>query len=106
MGIIDIVKSVVTLPFKIILFPLKLFKRKDQDTSYPDQPQSPVQSRYPSSAGQTNYPSNNPDAGNAMAKFDLISAQMDSLKLEYETLNQRIQNIERMVREIYSMAKS
>ena len=107
MGVGNIIKSVVTLPFKIILLPTKLFKKKEDDTAYPNQSQYQQsqtnytpQSRYPNQ--QTNYPNND----NTNARVDLMAAQMDSLKIEYEAINQRIANIERMVKEIYAMAKS
>lgn len=40
------------------------------------------------------------------AKMDLVVAQMDSLRLQYETLNERILQIEKMVKELHDMAKS
>lgn len=43
---------------------------------------------------------------NLKAKIDLMLVQIDSLKIEYESINQRIQNIERMTKELYMMAKS
>lgn len=43
---------------------------------------------------------------NVKAKMDLLLAQVDSLRTQYEALNQRIQTIEAMVRELYNMAKS
>jgi len=43
---------------------------------------------------------------NVKAKMDLVLAQVDSLRTQYETLNQRAQTIESMVREMYNMAKS
>jgi len=43
---------------------------------------------------------------NVKAKMDLVLAQVDSLRIQYEALNQRTQTIESMVREIYNLAKS
>ncbi len=43
---------------------------------------------------------------NMKAKMDLVLAQIDSLKTQFEALNQRTQTIEAMVRELYNMAKS
>ena len=43
---------------------------------------------------------------NVKAKMDLVLAQVDSLRTQYEALNQRTQTIESMVREIYNLAKS
>lgn len=43
---------------------------------------------------------------NMKAKMDLVLAQIDSLKTQFDALNQRTQTIETMVRELYNMAKS
>jgi len=45
-------------------------------------------------------------ADNLKAKMDLLITEMDSMKFQYSALNERLQNIERMLREIYQMAKS
>lgn len=45
-------------------------------------------------------------AENVKAKMDLILTQMDSLRTQYENLNERIIAIERMIKEMYDMAKS
>lgn len=42
---------------------------------------------------------------NVKAKMDLLMTQIESLNVKYETLNQRLANIERMVQEIYVIAK-
>lgn len=43
---------------------------------------------------------------NVKARMDLVLTQMDSLRVQLETLNNRVVNIERMIRELYDMAKS
>lgn len=43
---------------------------------------------------------------NIKTKVDLILSQIDSLKIRYESLNERIILIEKMVKEMYDMAKS
>jgi len=43
---------------------------------------------------------------NVRAKMDLILTQIDSLRVQNETLNERIKNIEKVVAEILSIAKS
>jgi len=40
------------------------------------------------------------------AKIDLIATHIDSLKVQYTVLNERLENLEKMVKEIYQMAKS
>jgi hypothetical protein len=39
-------------------------------------------------------------------EIDVLNAKIDALKFQYEALNEKINNIEKMVREIYEMAKS
>ena len=43
---------------------------------------------------------------NVKAKMELVLAQVDSLRTQYEAMNERILSIERMVKELYAMAKS
>jgi rubrerythrin len=40
------------------------------------------------------------------AKIDLIATHIDGLKAQYALLNERLENLEKMVKEIYQMAKS
>ena len=42
---------------------------------------------------------------NVKAKMDLLLTQLESLNVRYETLNQRLANVERMIQEIYVIAK-
>lgn len=92
---------------KIILFPFKLIfgrgkRHKETESSIQSQTNYPqLQTTY-----QQQYTQPPIDSENLRAKVDLMLSQIDSLKIEYEALNQRIQNIERMIREIYAMAKS
>ena len=43
---------------------------------------------------------------NIKAKMDLMATNFDTLKTQYEILNQKISAIERMVKEMYEMSKS
>lgn len=43
---------------------------------------------------------------NVKARMDLVLTQMDSLRVQLDTLNGRVANIEKMIRELYDMAKS
>ena len=38
--------------------------------------------------------------------FEVLVAKIDALKFQYEALNEKVSNIERMVKEIYEIAKS
>lgn len=43
---------------------------------------------------------------NFSAKVDLMMAQMDSMRIQYESINERVTQIEKMVKELLDMAKS
>lgn len=43
---------------------------------------------------------------NVKAKMDLVLTQIDSLRIQYESINERITLIEKMVKELLDMAKS
>jgi len=98
MGAVGIIGNVIVFPFKLI------FGGKKKELVVEESP--PI--NYPASLPPANQPSYPTDASaeNLKAKVDLMLTQIDSLKIEYEAINQRIQNIERMVRELYAMAKS
>ena len=113
MGILGGIWTIVSFPFKLV------FKKKEEpvDVAYPDtfeqpppqypsQYQAPYPPQYPSQYQTPNYPTSESGLENVRAKVDLVVTQIDNMKIEYETLNQRIQNIEKMVREIYAIAKS
>ena len=95
MGFVGTIGSIIGFPFKLIF---KGGKKKE-----------PAQEQLP------NFPTDMPPhqlqpadvaADNLKAKVDLMLSQVDSLRLEYDAINQRLQTIERMVRELYMMAKS
>lgn len=74
----------------------KIFKSKKEE-----QPMSPLTGiAKPGIAAETT------SAENMKAKMDLVLAELDSLRVQYEAINQRIQTIETMVKELYAMAKS
>jgi hypothetical protein len=98
MGVLGTIGKVALFPFKLIFGGKK--KETPVDGITPD-----YQQPYIPPVNQPSYPSD-VATENLKAKVDLMLTQVDSLKLEYEAINQRIQNIERMVREIYTMAKS
>lgn len=101
MGALGTIGKVIVFPFKLI------FGGKKKETAVEEAPLN-YPTAPPSNLPPTNLPSYPTDASaeNLKAKVDLMLAQIDSLKIEYEAINQRIQNIERMVRELYAMAKS
>jgi predicted transcriptional regulator len=43
---------------------------------------------------------------NLRARIDLLVTQIESLRVQYESLNTKIGEIEKMLRELYQMAKS
>ncbi len=49
--------------------------------------------------------SGNIAADNIKAKLDLMTMQMDGMKIQYESLNQRLIQIENMVRSIYESTR-
>ena len=46
-----------------------------------------------------------PEMSNVRAKIDLVMTQLESMTIKYQTLSEKIDRIERMVQEIYMMAK-
>lgn len=73
---------------------LRFWKRKKEIPLPPVPPSKP-----PTSLESTTM-------GNVKAKMDLILTQIDSLRVQNETLNKRIENIEKSVTEILKIAKS
>jgi hypothetical protein len=43
---------------------------------------------------------------NVKAKMDLVLTQMDSLRTQYAVMNERVQSMEKMLKEILALAKS
>jgi len=46
------------------------------------------------------------NAENVKAKMDLVLTQIQSLNVRYETVNERLDRIEKMIQEIYRIAKA
>ena len=46
------------------------------------------------------------NAENVKAKMDLVLTQIQSVNVRYETLNERLDRMERMIAEIYRIAKA
>ncbi|MBI1979024.1 MAG: hypothetical protein HYS62_03125 [Candidatus Aenigmarchaeota archaeon] len=99
MGIIGTIGSIVIFPFRLI------FGGKKKGTSPEETPMTDYSTPQYTPVNQPSY-STDVATENLKAKVDLMLTQVDSLKIEYEAINQRIQNIEKMVRELYAMAKS
>ncbi len=99
MGALGTIGNVIIFPFKLIFGGKKREPPVEEPlTNYPA-------TQYTPPTSQPSYPTD-VASENLKAKVDLMLTQIDSLKFEYEAINQRIQNIERMVRELYAMAKS
>lgn len=69
----------------------KIFRRKEELPPVPEIPKTVT--------------AETTTAENMRAKMDLLLTQLESLNVRYETLNQRLANVERMIQEIYAMAK-
>lgn len=61
-----------------------------------------------STTGTNNFgaASESATVANVKARMDLVLTQMDSLRVQYESVNERLINIEKMLKELYDMAKS
>ena len=46
-----------------------------------------------------------PEMSNVRAKMDLVMTQLESMTIKYQNLIEKIDRIERMVQEIYTIAK-
>lgn len=46
-----------------------------------------------------------PSAENIHAKMDLVATKLESLGVKYDTLNSRLDRIEKILNEIYAIAK-
>lgn len=95
MGVIGFIGKVIIFPFKLIFTGGKKKEPTAEEAALINPPTEQLQT-YPTGVASDNL----------KAKVDLMLAQVDSLKIEYDAINQRIQSIERMVRELYTMAKS
>ncbi|MEM7821760.1 MAG: hypothetical protein QXX38_03050 [Candidatus Aenigmatarchaeota archaeon] len=78
-------------------FDLKKIFRKKEEVSVPLAPEALTPPK-PITAEETT-------AESMKAKIDLLLAQLESLNVRYETVNQRLANLERMIQEIYVIAK-
>ncbi len=81
---------IVVVVILLIKFRKKILKKREE----------------PAALAQTEVTPEAVTTENVKAKMDLVLAQVDSLRTQYEALNQRTQTIESMVREIYNLAKS
>jgi hypothetical protein len=43
---------------------------------------------------------------NIKAKIDLLATHIEGLRTQYSMINERLENLEKMVKEIYQLAKS
>ena len=78
---------------------LGIFKRKQ-----PEMPAEALPEEMPFSALEMDQETTTIE--NLKAKIDLIATHFDTLKTQYEVLNEKISAIEKMVKEMYRMSKS
>ena len=79
-----------------------LFSRKKKTEEFPPLP--PMDSPLP--PAPTNYSSPMGNVSPDQSKMDLVVARVDSMRLQYETMNERVLQIEKMVKELLDMARS
>jgi hypothetical protein len=78
---------------------LRRRKKKVDDFGPMPEVTPPGQPPAPGARAMPMYP-RTPDAGTMRAEMDLILSQMETLRIQYEAINARLQNIERVVTEI------
>ena len=72
-------------------------KTEDNVPAVPETPQAQMPAREITAESATTE--------NVKARMDLVLTQMDSLRVQYQAISERVANIERMVKELYDMAK-
>jgi hypothetical protein len=90
------------------------WKKKDQSSEsdidlkpLPDFPKEDfIKNSFPRATPPLSLSSTDMNTENLRAKIDLMVTQLDSMRIQYESLNERIVQIEKMVKEILDMAKS
>lgn len=78
------------------------FKRKQKEKEIP-LPEKPIGEPIPEPKPITTETTS---GENIKPQIDLILARIDGLKLQYDALNERLNSIEKMIKEIYQLAKS
>lgn len=81
-----------------------LFKRKpkEEKTDYSSLVSSPSLSPTTSTPITSEFAAQE----NTKAKLDLIMTQIDSMRIQQESINERVSQIEKMVKQLLDMAKS
>ncbi|MBI2546835.1 MAG: hypothetical protein HYW23_00100 [Candidatus Aenigmarchaeota archaeon] len=100
MSIWSIIGKIITFPFRLI------FREKKQEPPMEETSQADTTNTPSPGATSPVVAPNQSDNTDLETRIDLMLSQFDNIKLEYEAMNQRVQNIERMVKELYTMAKS
>lgn len=81
-----------------------IFKKKPKlDTKLPADVRANMTLKQPDYSSFTQESTGNE---NVRAKMDLALTQMESMNIRLETLNQRMERLERMVQEIWTIAKA
>jgi hypothetical protein len=78
------------------------FKKEKKEVDIPLPPQPPP----PAEVKEESVKFEPPIQETKIKEIEVLNAKIDALKFQYEALNEKINNIEKMVREIYEMAKS
>jgi len=81
------------------------FLKRRKKESVTQEETSTSKASLPSSLPQTGFTPEK-EAPAEEPKLDLLLTRIESLKLQYEAMKEKVENIERMVKELYQMAKS
>ncbi|MFZ8830314.1 MAG: hypothetical protein ACO2OO_02615 [Candidatus Aenigmatarchaeota archaeon] len=76
------------------------FKKEKKEVDIPLPPQQPLPTEVKEESVKVE-----PIPETKIKEIEVLNAKIDALKFQYEALNEKINNIEKMVREIYQLAK-
>jgi hypothetical protein len=76
------------------------FKKEKKEVDIPLLPQQPLPTEVKEESVKVE-----PIPETKIKEIEVLNAKIDALKFQYEALNEKINNIEKMVREIYQLAK-
>ena len=87
----------------------KIFRFRKKDEDFSDFKTPSLTPPVPPYTPPTSFGASMPEtvaSENVKAKIDLVMMQMDSLKIQYESINQRLIQIEKMLHDMYESSKT